>query len=103
MSPVSSVNHVPGSYRSDWAPACAGATQYRSANSIAHRISPPPQPSPTEREGAHLFGLEVSRFAARLLQQAYALDPHAAIRRFAHVVDREEADRDSRERLHFDT
>src|SRR5262245_12746392 len=46
--------------------------------------------------------LEVPGFAALLFDQADALDADAAVRGLHHVVDREAADRDGRQRLHFD-
>jgi len=41
--------------------------------------------------------------AAALLQEPDALDAHAAVHRFHHVIDREAGNRDGGERLHLDS
>src|SRR5438477_4464643 len=44
MSPVSSVNHVPGSYNPNWAPACAGTTSRTHVDaSVRERKAQPPR------------------------------------------------------------
>ena len=46
--------------------------------------------------------LEMPGLAARLLEQAHALDPHPAVDGLAHVVDGQQADGGRGERLHLD-
>ncbi len=46
--------------------------------------------------------LKCPDLAARLLQQAYALDPHAAVDRLAHVVDGQQSDAGGGQRFHLD-
>src|SRR5262245_63334080 len=44
----------------------------------------------------------MSRLAAALLEEADALDAHAALERLHHVVDGQAGDRDRGQRLHLD-
>src|ERR1700722_844965 len=50
-----------------------------------------------------ILGAIAPRFAAALLDQANALDAHAALDRLHHVVDGETGDRHRGQRLHLDT
>ena len=49
-----------------------------------------------------LGALPVAGFAAGFFQQAHVVDDHAAINRFAHIVNGQQRDLHTGERLHFD-
>ena len=90
MSAVPAPSNVP-----TWKPPIQYAPDSRTTTAAAHRASLRHRRRARATAGfrssvapSRRVGLEVPGLAARLLEQAHALDAHRAIDRLAHVVDR---------------
>src|ERR1043166_9318696 len=81
---------------------CASATATSSAGSAATLSSTRASASATGSKATScLRGVPITGLAAALFDQADALDAHAALDRFDHVVDRQTRDGGRGERLHL--